>query len=451
MVKKPSIFSSLFSVCSVSGYGNIGPRTMEGKMLTILYALLGIPLMILFLSKMGSMLANGLRYFYRSCCSCLPSPSASTLPNSGTLDVLDPVHLSSSSGLLSHHAHHSHHHLHDHYHVHHISLNDIHNNTTGHVALHCNSTSPNTTGTLGIVCKGTPGTTTCYGGSGTCNAITVSGSGGGGGGVALSPTVVSMGNSVGPLGGTLGDSETKICPETEVPEHYTTCGGLLLNRHSHATILRGDTLHHHGDHINATLATCQGDHSDYRYQETNHHHPGSSPCNHLINLTSATNNSNPTSKTNDNQMNNKMCDNNYNSNYYPKTVPITLCCIIIAVYIFAGASVFYLWEGWSYWESVYFCFASISTIGLGQATWVLSDFRNSEKKLILCCLYILFGLSLGAMVFNLYQDHLRRKLSNSKCAKRHSTECPHHLTERELLTATPAPNNPLLGEDDFDV
>ncbi|XP_053211415.1 uncharacterized protein LOC128395049 isoform X2 [Panonychus citri] len=546
------------TVITTIGYGNIGPRTMEGKMLTIAYAILGIPLMILFLSKMGSMLANGLRCFYRTCCVCLPSGGGKGQLNGnlahsssgqgiggdsgdglglggGTLVTVDgglggitgldqmlsggggmgvdgTGHLSSPTGLLSshHHGNHSHHHLHDHYHVHHIALNDIHaanqgsgqggtNPASGHVALHCNSTSRNgvnpnqTTGTLGIVCKGSGvgGGNNCYGtgGNGTCNAISISGSPGlvgGTNGLTLSPTVVSMGNSVGPLGiATITDSEQKICPETtQVPEHYT-CQGILLNRHSHATLHThppsGHHHHHHPDHINATtLTTCTADlHNDYQqYSQQNDYQVNHQCCHHIH---SQSNHNNHQSNQNHNQFsqqNGNDCSGQSGQYYYPKTVPITLCCIIIISYIFLGAAIFYLWEGGNFWESVYFCFASISTIGLGQATWILSDFRNSEKKLILCCVYILFGLALGAMVFNLLQDHIKRKLTSSsscrssgkkgKPGKRKSSTSggysSHHLNQnsqhshlytatgdRELLTSTPAPNNPLLVEDDFDV
>ena len=36
-----------------SGYGSVAPQTGLGKMATIIYALLGIPLMLLYLSSVG--------------------------------------------------------------------------------------------------------------------------------------------------------------------------------------------------------------------------------------------------------------------------------------------------------------------------------------------------------------------------------------------------------------
>lgn len=53
-----------------SGYGNISPRTDKGKMLTIMYAIIGIPLMLLYLTQIGDILAKSFRYVYGSLCSC---------------------------------------------------------------------------------------------------------------------------------------------------------------------------------------------------------------------------------------------------------------------------------------------------------------------------------------------------------------------------------------------
>lgn len=58
----------------VSGYGNITPRTTLGKAVTMGYAALGIPLMLIYLSSMGSLLSNCARHiFTRSLCCCLCS------------------------------------------------------------------------------------------------------------------------------------------------------------------------------------------------------------------------------------------------------------------------------------------------------------------------------------------------------------------------------------------
>lgn len=56
--------------CFVSGYGNISPRTEWGKVMTILYAIIGIPLMLLYLTNIGDILAKAFRYVYGRLCTC---------------------------------------------------------------------------------------------------------------------------------------------------------------------------------------------------------------------------------------------------------------------------------------------------------------------------------------------------------------------------------------------
>ncbi|KAH7960855.1 hypothetical protein HPB49_024014 [Dermacentor silvarum] len=51
-------------------YGNIAPKTNWGKIVTILYAIVGIPLMLLYLTNIGDILAKAFKYVYRRLCSC---------------------------------------------------------------------------------------------------------------------------------------------------------------------------------------------------------------------------------------------------------------------------------------------------------------------------------------------------------------------------------------------
>lgn len=58
----------------VSGYGNIAPRTSLGKAVTMGYAMIGIPLTLLYLSSVGSILSRVARgVFSRALCCCLCS------------------------------------------------------------------------------------------------------------------------------------------------------------------------------------------------------------------------------------------------------------------------------------------------------------------------------------------------------------------------------------------
>jgi len=92
------------------------------------------------------------------------------------------------------------------------------------------------------------------------------------------------------------------------------------------------------------------------------------------------------------------------------TVPISICLVIIAGYIFAGAVLFTLWEDWDYLTGSYFCFITLSTIGFGDIVpGTDMDKWNSSEKLVLCVLWLAFGLSLLAMCFNLMQEEVKEK------------------------------------------
>lgn len=47
-----------------------------------------------------------------------------------------------------------------------------------------------------------------------------------------------------------------------------------------------------------------------------------------------------------------------------KPVPIWLCVFLVVSYILGGAYLFNQWEGWPFLESAYFCFITLTTIGL---------------------------------------------------------------------------------------
>ncbi|KAH7960043.1 hypothetical protein HPB49_016626 [Dermacentor silvarum] len=94
------------------------------------------------------------------------------------------------------------------------------------------------------------------------------------------------------------------------------------------------------------------------------------------------------------------------------TVPILLCMTIIGGYICGGAVLFSVWEEWNYLDGSYFCFVTLSTIGFGDLVpgdTVVSD-SGSQEKLVICSLYLLVGLALIAMCFNLVQEEVVHKL-----------------------------------------
>jgi len=47
-------------------------------------------------------------------------------------------------------------------------------------------------------------------------------------------------------------------------------------------------------------------------------------------------------------------------------LPISVAIFILLGYIFIGATLYYMWEDWGFFESFYFVFISMSTIGFGD-------------------------------------------------------------------------------------
>uniref|UniRef100_A0A2C9JJU5 Potassium channel domain-containing protein n=1 Tax=Biomphalaria glabrata TaxID=6526 RepID=A0A2C9JJU5_BIOGL len=92
------------------------------------------------------------------------------------------------------------------------------------------------------------------------------------------------------------------------------------------------------------------------------------------------------------------------------TVPLTITMIVIGGYIFGGAVLFGLWEGWDWLQSAYFCFITLSTIGFGDVV-PGRDFDNSQvqTQLMLGSIYILFGMAILSMCFSLMQEEILAK------------------------------------------
>lgn len=84
-------------------------------------------------------------------------------------------------------------------------------------------------------------------------------------------------------------------------------------------------------------------------------------------------------------------------------LPISIAIFILVAYMLFGATIYYTWENWSFFEAFYFVFISISTIGFG-------DFVPQHPIYMMCSiLYLIFGLALTSMCINVVQ----LKLSDS--------------------------------------
>ena len=59
--------------------------------------------------------------------------------------------------------------------------------------------------------------------------------------------------------------------------------------------------------------------------------------------------------------------------YSRKPVPILLSIVLVVAYIIGGAFLFQMWEGWSFLDSSYFCFITLTTIGFGDFVALQQD------------------------------------------------------------------------------
>ena len=85
-----------------------------------------------------------------------------------------------------------------------------------------------------------------------------------------------------------------------------------------------------------------------------------------------------------------------------------ICFLLVLAYVLAGGYYFQNSENWSYWNAVYFCVVTLTTIGFGDfvpKTNAQGD-QNPEISIVFSALYILFGISLIFMTFEMVQDQV---------------------------------------------
>ncbi|RUS73801.1 hypothetical protein EGW08_018440 [Elysia chlorotica] len=84
-------------------------------------------------------------------------------------------------------------------------------------------------------------------------------------------------------------------------------------------------------------------------------------------------------------------------------IPLRVSLGVMFSYLFLGAVLFKSVEpAWTFLESFYYCFITLSTIGLGD--YVYGADSEKDTQFVVSVFYLMFGLSLLSMCFNLMQD-----------------------------------------------
>ncbi|XP_066603321.1 TWiK family of potassium channels protein 18 [Prorops nasuta] len=112
------------------------------------------------------------------------------------------------------------------------------------------------------------------------------------------------------------------------------------------------------------------------------------------------------------------------------TVPSTACLWVLFAYIVVGTIMFAIWEEWDPLDSAYFCVTSLCKLGIGDFVpgWSESDGNSSQTKLIINFIYLLLGMGLIAMCYNLMKEDVRVKARELKENLNHALDSVHRRT-----------------------
>lgn len=96
--------------------------------------------------------------------------------------------------------------------------------------------------------------------------------------------------------------------------------------------------------------------------------------------------------------------------------PILLCLAMMFLYICLGTFALYKLENWAILDGFYFCFMSLTTIGFGDMVPGTDPFTNSESSTTVwfCSIYIMSGMALTAMCFNVVHDEIVHRLKHQE-------------------------------------
>lgn len=103
-------------------------------------------------------------------------------------------------------------------------------------------------------------------------------------------------------------------------------------------------------------------------------------------------------------------------------IPVIVCLTIVICYLCGGGFLFKGIENWAFIDAFYFCFVTLATIGFGDFVPTNEQEINDKEfnliksssiaNLIYCSLYLLFGMVLLTMSFNLIKQSVANTIKN---------------------------------------
>ncbi|RZF37746.1 hypothetical protein LSTR_LSTR017597 [Laodelphax striatellus] len=104
--------------------------------------------------------------------------------------------------------------------------------------------------------------------------------------------------------------------------------------------------------------------------------------------------------------------------------PILLSLIVITIYLCGGAVILCrLEKSWTYLDSLFFCFMTLSTIGSGDtipSRLLCSNKKSTDLTIWFCSVYIIVGMALTAMSFNIFYCEIVKKFRRRRSSPRNS-------------------------------
>lgn len=107
--------------------------------------------------------------------------------------------------------------------------------------------------------------------------------------------------------------------------------------------------------------------------------------------------------------------------------PILLCLSMMTIYVLFGALALIRLEEWPFIDAIYFCFMSLSTVGFGDMRPDLH--KESTTTTWFCSIYIMCGMALTAMCYNVLHQEIAHRLRSVVDAKHKVSHISQHATD----------------------